>query len=183
MHRLFLRMGLCLAAISVIIRKRGRFQLGLYLKQRVFSWGDSFYAYDALENERYRIQGEVFSWGKKLHLYDLQGAELAYIEQKLLTFLPRFAVFQRGVPVAEVVKEFTLFRHAYRVDGLGWTVEGDFWGHDYRILDGERTVATVNKAWLTFGDTYHIDITDGYDEALTLAVVLVIDACIEMAED
>ena len=157
--------------------------MGLYLKQQLLSWVDSFYAYDEAGNERYRIQGEVFSWGKKLHIYDLDGTELAYIEQKLASFLPRYTILRDGEPVTEVVKQLTLFRQEYRAETLGWTVQGDFWAHEYRILCGETPVAAVNKEWFAFGDAYHIDIAEGGDEVLVLSVLLVVDACIEMAEN
>ena len=58
----------------------------LYIKQRVFTWGDRFSVYDALEREQFYVEGEVFSFGKKLHLYDLNGQELAYIQQKVWSF-------------------------------------------------------------------------------------------------
>jgi len=39
--------------------------------------------------------GEIFSWGKKLHVYDLRGDEVAFIQQRLLTFLPRYEVYTK----------------------------------------------------------------------------------------
>ena len=41
----------------------------LYIKQKVFSWGDKFRVYDENYNDRYYVEGEVLSFGKKLHLY------------------------------------------------------------------------------------------------------------------
>lgn len=153
--------------------------MSLYIKQKVFSWGDKFSVFDAAGNQRYYVEGEVFSFGKKLHLYNNVGGEVAFIQQKLLTFLPKYEITRNGRMIAEVVKEFTFFKHRYTVNGLGWTVEGDFWDHEYEILDGERVIASVSKEWLTWGDTYEIRFGAGVDEAAALAVVLVIDACIE----
>ena len=42
-----------------------------------------------------------------------------------------------------------------------------------------RTVATVSKEWFTWGDTYEISVDDSVEPILALAVVLVIDACLE----
>ena len=153
----------------------------LYMKQRVFSWGDKFAIYDEHGNEKYFVEGHVFSFGKKLHLYDLAGRELAYIEQQLLTFLPRYMIYRNGEELAEVVKEFTFFHPKYSVNGLGWEVSGDFFDHDYEINSGLMSVASVSKEWFTFGDAYQISINEGTDEVTALAVVLVIDACIEAA--
>ncbi len=153
--------------------------MNLYIKQHIFTWGDKFSIFDENGNEKYFVEGEIFSWGKKLHLYDLSGNELAFIEQEVLTFLPKYHISRNGVDVAEVVKEFTFFKHEYSVNGLGWQVHGDFWDHEYEITDGGQTVAEVSKEWMTWGDVYEIRFGSGVDEVTALAVVLVIDACIE----
>ena len=150
----------------------------LYIKQHVFTWGDKFSIYDEAGNEKYRVEGEVFTLGKKLHLYDLQGIELAFIEQEIFTFLPKYHISRNGMQIAEVVKEFTFFKHEYTVNGLGWNVHGDFWDHEYEIADNGRTVASVSKEWMTWGDSYEIRFGAEVDEIAALAVVLVIDACI-----
>ena len=153
--------------------------MNLYIKQRFFSWGDQFSVYDQNGTEKYYVKGEVLSWGKKLHLYDLQDRELAFIEQQIFTLLPKYHIYQNGNEIAEVVKEFTFFKPEYSVNGLGWQVHGDFWDHEYEITDGNHVIASVSKEWMTWGDTYEIRFWDGVDEISALAVVLVIDACIE----
>lgn len=154
--------------------------MNLYIKQRWFSWGDKFSIYDCDGKERYFVEGEIFSFGKKLHLYDTYGQELAYIEQELLTFLrPKYYIYRDGHQVAEVIKEFTFFSNQYTVNGLGWEVTGDFMDHDYEISDSNHLVASVSKEWFTLGDAYEIRFGSIADEIDALAVVLVIDACIE----
>lgn len=37
--------------------------MNLYMKQRIFSWGDKFSIYDAAGNECYYVEGEVFTFG------------------------------------------------------------------------------------------------------------------------
>ena len=80
----------------------------LYIKQKVFSWGDRFTVWDAHGEERYYVQGGIFTWGKKLHVYDCHDREVAFIQQRLLTFLPRYTVSVDGEEVAEIVKEMEL---------------------------------------------------------------------------
>ena len=59
----------------------------LYIKQKVFSWGDKFTVKDASGEDRYYVEGEVFSWGKKLHVYDEYNREaglaLCYMKKAL----------------------------------------------------------------------------------------------------
>ena len=157
--------------------------MDLYMKQRVFSWNDRFTIYDSNGKDRFYVEGEMFSWGKKLHLYDLYGNELIFITQKVLTFLPKYEIYMGGQYIAEVVKEFTFFKHRYTVNGLDWSVYGDFFDHEYVIENESREIASVSKQWFTWGDTYEISIPYDTDELAALAVVLVIDACIEMQEN
>ena len=153
--------------------------MNLYIQQRIFTWGDKFSIYDEAGNEKYYVEGEILTFGKKLHLYDLRGNELAYIEQQLLTFLPKYLIYRGDEEFAEVVKEFTFFHPEYTVNGPGWTVHGDFFDHDYDITDGDTVIASVSKEWFTLGDAYEISFGAGVDEIAALAVVLVIDACID----
>jgi len=159
----------------------------LYIKQKIFSWGDKFYIYDEAGNERYYVEGEVLTFGKKLHLYDMQGPELAYIEQQLFTFLPKYVIYRGDQEFAEVVKEFTFFHPEYTVTVAGkdspWTVSGDYFDHDYEVTDGNSVIVSVAKEWFTLGDAYEIDIATGADEITALSVVLVIDACIDASRN
>lgn len=148
----------------------------LYIRQKVFSWGDRFTVKDAAGEDRYAVQGEVLSLGKKLHVYDMSGREAAFIQQKVLSFLPRFFVYVGGMQAAEIVKDFTLFLPRYRVEGPGWSVEGRFLAHEYEIKQNGRTVATISKKWMTWGDSYELDIAGTADEVMALAAVLAIDA-------
>ncbi len=157
--------------------------MNLYMKQKVFSWGDKFDIYDAAGNPKYTVEGEVFSWGKKLHLYDLAGNELAFIQQKLFSWLPKYYITRPGFGDLLVTKEFTFFHPKYSVPELGWTVSGDFWDHDYEIDQNGKIVASVSKEWLSWGDAYQIEIGSYEDEITVLSVILVIDACIEAQQN
>ena len=153
--------------------------MNLYMKQEIFTWGDKFWIYDQQGNGKYYVEGEVFSFGKKLHMYDANNQEVAYIQQKLLSFLPKYEIYDGENLVAEVVKDFTFFHQRYEVNGPGWVVEGDFFDHEYQIMDGNGVIAAVSKEWFTFGDAYQIQVADHVKESFLVAIVLVIDACID----
>lgn len=150
----------------------------LYIKQKVFSWADKFTVKDASGQDRYYVEGELFSWGKKLHVYDMSGNEAALIQQKTFSFMPTYFVFVDDRQVAEIVKEFSFFVPKYRVDGPGWEVSGHIMAHDYEITQADRAIVTICKEWMTWGDSYELDIANPNDEVLALAVVLTIDCVI-----
>lgn len=153
----------------------------LYIKQKFFSWVDQFTVKDESGVDRYFVEGEFFSWGKKLHVRDVRGNEVAFIQQKVFSFLPKFFVFVDDRQIAEIVKEFTFFFPKYRIDGLGWEIEGSFMAHDYEIRQHGHPIISIHKEWMTWGDCYELEITDEQNEILALAVVLAID-CVMAAE-
>ena len=73
------------------------------------------------------------------------------------------------------MKEFAFFRPRYSIYGPDWTCQGDLLDHNYEILEGDWAVVRIHKAWLSWGDSYEIDIDDHVDEVQALAVVLAID--------
>ena len=152
----------------------------LYIKEKVFSWGEKFFVKDALGNDKYLVEGPAFSFGKKLHIYDMLGRELAFIQQQLFTLMPRFLV-TGSIGTVQVKKEMSLFTPRYTIEGLGWEIQGNFWEHDYQILQNGQPIVTITKEWMTWGDSYELDIAPGADEIMALAVVLTID-CVQEAQ-
>lgn len=151
----------------------------LCIRQKAFSWVDRFTVFDENGADQYYVEGELFSWGKKLHVTDVNGREAAFIQQKVSSFMPRFFVYIDGRECAEIVKRFTFFYEKYEIEGLDWTIEGDFWLHEYRITQNGREIVSLSKEWFTWGDCYALDIADPKNETLALAVVLAIDAAHE----
>jgi len=153
----------------------------LYIKQKVFSWADRFTVKDEKGVDKYFVEGEFFSLGKKLHVCDMNGAETAFIQQKVLSLLPRYFVFVDGQQVAEIVKEFSFLRPKYSIEGLGWKINGSFWAHDYEIVQNNRPIVTIHKEWMTWGDCYELNIVEDSDETVALSVVLAIDCVMAAA--
>ncbi len=153
----------------------------LYMKQKVFSWADRFTIKDEYGADKYYVEGQVFSLGKKLRVYDVAGNEVAYVEQQIFTFLPKFFVYINGIKVAEIVKEFSFLKPRYSIAGLGWEIEGSFMAHDYWISQNGNEIVRISKEWMTWGDSYLLDIADKNDEIVALAVVLAIDCVLAAA--
>ena len=128
----------------------------LYFKQRFFSWFDSYDIYHEDGSVAYTVEGKL-SWGHCLHILNPQGEHIATVQQRVLTFLPRFELYVGDRCVGEIRKEFTLFRPSFSLDFCGWTVDGRFLEWDYPIQDGPRTVASVSTELFNWTDSYNID--------------------------
>ena len=151
----------------------------LYMKEKLFSFHDRFTIKDENGWDKYYVEGEFLSLGKRLHLLNSFGEEVALIRQELFTLMPRYTVSVAGREIARIRKEFTLFFQRYVIDGLGWEVEGSVWEHRYEIRKNGRLIVAIDKEWMTWGDSYVLDIVDPADEILALAVVLTIDCVAE----
>lgn len=148
----------------------------LLIKQRVFSWTDSYDIYDEYGNQRYFVKAELFAFGHQLHVYDVCGNEIGIIHEKLLTFLPAFEIEVGGRIKGRIQKKFSFFKPKYEIDYNGWYVEGNFLGWDYSVYSGHSTLIHISKEPFRWGDTYVIDFADPADELDGLLLVLAINA-------
>jgi uncharacterized protein YxjI len=149
----------------------------LLIKQRVFSWTDTYNVYDEYENPRYYVKAEFLSLGHQVHVYDCRTQqEVGAIHQKLFSFLPRFEIEWNGGILGTIEKKFSLFRPKYDIDFNGWRVEGDFLGWEYDVMSGCSSILHISKEPFHWGDTYIIDYQNQDDELMGLLLVLAIDA-------
>jgi uncharacterized protein YxjI len=148
------------------------------MREKIWSLGDSFTIQDESGRDVFRVQGRAFSWGDKLSFQDADGRELAFISQKLLSFLPHYEIYRDGARFAEIAKEFSWLRKRFTLDVPGpndYTIEGSFWDHEFVFRRGGAEVARASKSYWSLTDSYGVDIADGEDDVAILATCVVID--------
>ena len=148
----------------------------LLIKQRVFSWGDTYDIYDENGNAKYLVQEEILTLGHPLHVFDTQGREIGSVNEEFLSFPKRYEIVMNGQVKGWLQKQFTLFAQQYDIDFNGWHVDGDFLDWNYDVYSNGRPIIHINKEWLTWGDTYTIDIENPEDELMGIMLVVAIDA-------
>ena len=154
----------------------------LYIKEKVFSWSDKFTIKDEFGEDRYTAQGELISLGKKLHVYDRFGEEVITIRQKLMSLLPRYDITIRGREFGQLVKKISFLRPKYVLEGIGWEITGNFYALDFVVTQAGRQVFSISKEWISWGDSYCVDIPDPSLELQALAVVLAVDCANETGD-
>ncbi len=148
----------------------------LLIKERVFSFTDTYDVYDRNGTAVYKVSAEFLSWGHKLHIYSYaQDREVAFISERVFSFLRKADVEINGLECGTITKEFSFFVPKYSLNYNGWQVKGDFFGWDYQIFSHSGNVATVSKQILSWGDTYELCIENDRDELLALVTVITID--------
>lgn len=154
----------------------------LYMKQKVFSIKDKFSIQNSFGEDKYFVEGKVISLGKKLRIFDTAGNELAFVNQKLVSLMPKFAVEINGKEVAVITKKLTFMKPKYIISGPNWEVQGDILAHDYTITENGAPVVLIHKKWMSWGDSFELEIPDESKEVLAVAVVLAIDAVMDSQE-
>jgi uncharacterized protein YxjI len=151
------------------------------LRQKIFSFGDDFTIKDEQNQDRYFVDGKAISIGDRLVIEDMQGNQLIHIKQKVLSFGKTYEISRGDQKIATVKKKhFTLFRDVFDVEDAAagdLDAEGDFFDREYRFTRDGKTIARVSKQFFSFSDTYGIDINQGEDDVMLLAVAVVIDQC------
>ena len=148
----------------------------LLFKQRLFSWFDSYDIFNENGETVFTVEGKM-SWGHKLHILNHRGEHIATVKQVVLTWLPRFELYEGDRFIGSIKKQFSFLKPHYEIDFNGWSISGDFLEWDYNILNSSGQIAaTVSKELFNFTDTYTIDTINDSDALLALMVTLAIDA-------
>lgn len=108
----------------------------LLIKQRVFSWTDTYDVYDEAGNPKYFVKAEFFTLGHQIHVYDMNHNEIGAVKERVFHLLPVFDIEIGGRDFGTVQKEFTFFKPKYDINYNGWRCEGDFLAWDYDVYSG-----------------------------------------------
>ena len=153
------------------------------IKERLFRLGEDSYIMDESGQRVLQVDGKILTLRDRLILRDLSGQEVASVHRRLIALRPTYEININGREAATVKKHFfTPFRDKFTIDVPGphdLEMTGSLLDHDFTITRGNKTVATISKAWFSFRDTYGVDIADDEDQVLILASVLALD----LAED
>ena len=108
----------------------------------------------------YRVKGSLLAIPKHMTITDATGAEVASLRAK--TFSP-------------IKSKMTL----KMMSGEPWILEGSFIEKNYTIRSSERPIVEISQKWITMRDRYTVDVADGVDPGLALAVLWAVDRWVE----
>lgn len=149
----------------------------LLIKQKVFSWTDTYDVYDSSGNPKYFVKADFFSIGHRIRVYDkMSGREVGLIQEKVLRIFKEFEITINGFSQGIIKKQFSLFHPRYNMNYKGWRLEGDFLQWNYDVYEQSRLVVHISKQLFKWGDTYVLDIANEADEIPALMVAIAMDA-------
>jgi uncharacterized protein YxjI len=108
----------------------------------------------------YRVRGSLLGIPKRTTISDARGAEIATLKAK--AFSP-------------IKSQMTLDM----ASGEPWTLQGSLMEKNYTVSSAGRPIVEISQKWMTIKDTYTLDVADGIDPGLALAVLWSVDRWVE----
>ncbi|MGD8473637.1 MAG: LURP-one-related family protein [Anaerolineae bacterium] len=151
------------------------------MRQKLIAFGDDFYIENEQGQKVFKVDGKVLRVRDTLVFKDMQGNKLCQIQERMLRVKDTMEIEgPDGRTLATVKKALiTPLRDRWTVKikgGPDLEVQGNILDHEYRIGEGRQKVGEVSKKWFRVRDTYGVEVAEGQDDILILAVTVAIDA-------
>lgn len=150
------------------------------IRQKLVSIGDDFWIENKDGQRVFKVDGKALRLRKTLVFEDLKGNKLCQIQERWLPIKETMAIDDaNGNQMATVKKALIApLRDRWSVnvkDGPDLVVHGNILDYEYSIKQGWNKVAEVSKKWISLTDTYIVEIDEGQNDVLILAIAVAID--------
>lgn len=150
------------------------------IRQKLFSIGDDFWIENQDGRKVFKVDEKVLRLRETLVFEDVKGKKLCQIQERWLPIKETMAIDGPDGKQLAVVKKalITPLRDKWDVkvnDGPDLDVQGNVFDLEYSIKQGWKKVAQVSKKWFRLTDTYGVEIDDGQNDILILAIAIAID--------
>ena len=148
------------------------------MRQKLVSIGDDYWIEDEQGQRVFKVNGKAMRIRDTLVLEDASGNELLKLQERKLRVRDTMEIEDRGRTVATVKKALISplrerFRSTWRTVRT-WRSRATSSTTSTRSADGAKA-AEVSKKWFRVADTYGVEVADGQNAVLLLAVTAVID--------
>jgi uncharacterized protein YxjI len=147
------------------------------MREKVFAIGDDFWIENSDGEKVFKVNGKAVRFRDTFILEDAHGHELSKIQEKKLSVRDKMTI-ESGSTKAVVHKRLIGIRNHYVIEvegGEDLKAHGNILDHEYEIeRDGDK-IAEVSKKWFRLRDTYGVQLAQGQDVPLILAVTVCVD--------
>ena len=150
------------------------------MREKLFAIGDDYWIEDNQGQRVLKVNGKALRIRDTLVLEDPSGRELLKIQERKLRIRDTMEIEDASGHTVETVKKamITPLRERFKIElAAGGELEahGNIVDHEYEIERGGTKVAEVSKRWFRVADTYGVEVEDGQDPVLALAITVVVD--------
>ena len=150
------------------------------MKEKIFDIGDDYWIETMKGRRVYKVDGKALHLRKTLRLEDGRGQEVYEVQSKVVSVKDKMAVTNPRGRDAAVIKHALISplrdrMTANMAEGPDIDIRGNLLNHEYTMERRGKRVAEVSKRWIALRDTYTIEVAPGEDDALILALTVVVE--------
>jgi uncharacterized protein YxjI len=150
------------------------------MREKLLTFGDDFWIETMRGRRAFLVDGKAIRLRNTLLLKDAMGREVYEIQAKVVAVKDTMSVDKPGGRQVAVVKHALISplrdkMSANMADGPDIDIRGNILNHEYTMERRGKRVAEVSKKWIAIRDTYTVEIAGGEDEALILALTVVVE--------
>ena len=146
----------------------------LYIKQKVLTFGERFTVKNEFGEDVYYVEGSFFRIPKEFNIYDANQEHVGHIERQLFRFFSHYNINDQKETIV-LKRNFSFFRQNYTLEDTPWVLQGDFFAHQYEVVQDHTPIMSLSKHWFTWGDSYELNIPDAKDAVLALSIAICVD--------
>jgi uncharacterized protein YxjI len=161
--------------------RRGEGATAYRMRQKLASIGDDYWIEDDRGERVFKVNGKALRIRKTLVFEDVSGNELLKIQERKLRVRDTMEIEDAAGKTVATVKKALISPLRERFDvavegGPDLEVQGNVVDHEYEITQDGAGVAEVSMKWFRVADSYGVEVADGHDPVLILAITAVIDS-------
>jgi uncharacterized protein YxjI len=150
------------------------------ITQKLLSIGDDFWIENQDGKKVFKVDGKTLRIRKTLVFEDVNGNKLCQIKERLLTIQDSMVIEDPHGRDLAVIKKALIapLRDRWTVNvrnGPDMVVVGNILDREYTFKQKGRKVAEVSRKWFSITDIYGVEIAEGQEDIIILAVAVAID--------
>ena len=153
------------------------------VQERIFSLRADFWIEDEDGNRVFLVDGKALSLRETFELKDAYGNLLILIRKKIFAMRDTMEIENgRGSSRPSARRSSRRFKHRYEIDladGTRLEAVGNFADKDWELKDGHQVIGRISRHWFRIRDTYGVEVEQGVDDALIIAIAICIDRIYE----
>ena len=150
------------------------------MQQKLVAIGRDFWIENEQGQKAFKVDGKALRIRDTLKFEDAHGKELCKIQEKKVRIKDTMEIEGPDGKVMAKVKKaiITPVRDRWSVKiggGPDLEIQGNILDHEYRIGEGRQKVGEVSKKWFRIRDSYGVEVAEGQNDVLILAVAVAVD--------
>ena len=150
------------------------------MREKIFDIGDDYWIETQSGRRAYKVDGKALHLRKTLILEKPGGGAVYEVQSNPIAIKDKMSVSKpHGRDVATIkhalISPLRDRMTANMADGPDIEIKGNLLNHEYKMERRGKRIAEVSKRWIALRDTYTVEVDAGEDDALILALTVVVE--------